>query len=351
MQYSTHIPKILEASEGALAKLPSILVDQKLNNIAIFLGDGILDLLGDSLLEPIRSEPRINVVLCDTYEELEICKLTAHAYSMPKEIQAIIGIGGGKAIDCAKYTAFLNGLPFFSVPTSISNDGFSSSGSSLLLEGKRVSVKSTMPYGIIADLNILKSAPEKFYFSGIGDIVSKVTAGYDWEREELLGLTQVNHFASMLAKKSVNSVVRLPFSYITEPLFIKEVVDSLIMSGVSMEIAGSSAPASGSEHLISHALDSILDKPCLHGIQVGMATYIMSIVQEHREARVEAFLSATGFFEFSKNCGLKKADFVKAIELAPQIKPERGTYIHDENYRIKAIEVVQTNEILNKILV
>ena len=67
------------------------------------------------------------------------------------------------------------------------------------------------------------------------------------------------------------------------------------MSGIANEIAGSSAPTSGSEHLISHALDKILEHPQLHGIQVGIATYIMSVVQNHRYVRVCTVLKRTGF--------------------------------------------------------
>ncbi len=122
------------------------------------------------------------------------------------------------------------------------------------------------------------------------------------------------------------------------------------MSGVAMEIAGSSAPASGSEHLISHALDQILEKPCLHGIQVGLATYIMSIVQEHRETRVEVFLRDTGFFEFAKQFELKKSDFIKGIQLAPGIKPNRRTTLHDPIGVEKGIWVIENNAILASIL-
>ena len=73
----------------------------------------------------------------------------------------------------------------------------------------------------------------------------------------------------MIAKKAVNSFVRTPFTSIQDDLFLKELLDSLAMSGIANEIAGSSAPTSGSEHLISHALDKMLEHPQLHGIQEG----------------------------------------------------------------------------------
>ena len=94
-----------------------------------------------------------------------------------------------------------------------------------------------------------------------------------------------------------------------DELFLKELVDSLAMSGIANEIAGSSAPTSGSEHLISHALDKILEHPQLHGIQVGIATYIMSVVQNHRYVRVCTVLKRTGLFRLCGHSWHEKAGF------------------------------------------
>ena len=350
MESKINIPKILETEEGSTGKIGEILHQHHFSQVACFMGKGLYELFGKSIVDAIKKERGIELLVCEEYEEMDVHALLSKAYSLPKAIDCIVGIGGGKAIDCSKYMAFLMKRPFISVPTSISNDGFVSANCSLMVDGKRTSINTAMPYGIIADLAILKSAPERFYYSGIGDIISKITAVYDWEREDRLVPGTLNHFAAMMSKKSVNSVVRLPFTYIREELFIKEVVDSLIMSGIAMEMAGSSAPASGSEHQISHALDKVLDKPLLHGIQVGMATYLMSLVQEHREKRVRDFLKATGFFDFAKSCGLRKDDLIKAIELAPAIKPNRQTYINDDLFREQAIAWLSKDEILMDIL-
>ena len=72
--------------------------------------------------------------------------------------------------------SFLKKLPFISIPTSTSNDGFSSPGASLLVNGRRMSLPAKTPYGIIIDIDVIKGAPEKFIFSGIGDLVSNITA-------------------------------------------------------------------------------------------------------------------------------------------------------------------------------
>ena len=81
-----------------------------------------------------------------------------------------------------------------------------------------------MAYGIIVDTDVIKSAPEKFLYSGIGDMVSKITSLYDWQFEAEHGAAQVNDFAMMIAKKAVNSFVRTPFETIHDRLFLKELL-------------------------------------------------------------------------------------------------------------------------------
>jgi glycerol-1-phosphate dehydrogenase [NAD(P)+] len=207
-----------------------------------------------------------------------------------------------------------------------------------------------MAYGILVDTDVIKSAPVRFLYSGVGDMVAKIQSTYDWQHEEDLGYDEVNDFAFMVAKKAVNSFVRTPFESIEEDLFLKELLDSLAMSGVANEIAGSSAPTSGSEHLISHALDSFLERPQLHGVQVGIATYIMCKILDHRWKRVDTIFTKTGFWDYCATLELKAEDFAKAIDMAPSIKPHRHTYLHEEKYREMAKALLTTDDKLKDIL-
>ena len=220
------------------------------------------------------------------------------------------------------------------MPTSASSDGFSSASASLLVNGRRTSVPAKLAYGIIADTDVIKSAPEKFLYSGIGDLVSKITALYDWVFEDEHGYAVLNDFAMMIAKKAVNSFVRTPFESIKDDLFLRELLGS---------------PASGSEHLISHALDKTLEHPQLHGIQVGIATYIMSKVQDHRYIRVNKIFEDTGFWDYVSTLGLKREDYARAIDIAPSIKPHRHTYLHEKKYRELAKKVLYEDEVLKKV--
>ena len=101
--------------------------------------------------------------------------------------------------------------------------------------------------------------------------------------------------------------------------------------------------------MISHALDKLLEHPQLHGIQVGVATYLMSRVQDHRYKRVNTIFTDTGFWDYVKTLELKREDFVAAIDLAPAMKPHRHTYLHEERYRDFAKKLLYEDPVLNQI--
>ena len=101
---------------------------------------------------------------------------------LPPKLSAIVGLGGGKALDMAKYLAFLARLPYYAVPTSLSNDGFCSPQSSLTIKGRRRSLAAApAPRGVVVDVDVCLSAPRILWLSGVGDLASKLTAVFDWK--------------------------------------------------------------------------------------------------------------------------------------------------------------------------
>ena len=342
------IPSVLKVGKGTLTELGSCIREGGMDKAVIYFGNGLIDLFGTQVMDSLKNA-EVSVLEYRELDSIHIEDLVELAFSIDNKAQVIVGIGGGKVIDGAKYAAYLRKLPFISVPTSSSSDGFSSASASLLVNRRRMSVPARMAYGIIADTEIIKSAPEKFLYSGIGDMVSKITALYDWDYESRKGCSRIDDFAVMIAKKAVNSFVRTPFQDIHEDLFLKELLDSLAMSGIANEIAGSSAPTSGSEHLISHALDKMLEQPQLHGVQVGIATYLMSRVQNHRYKRINTVFESTGFWDYAGSLDLNRNDYEQAIDMAPSIKPFRHTYLHEEKYRCLAKQLLAEDEILKKV--
>nr|WP_318680341.1 iron-containing alcohol dehydrogenase family protein [uncultured Treponema sp.] len=342
------IPALLKIESGVISKIGSYLKNAGFDSIVLLLGNGLTAMFGDKVFSSLKTAG-VEILYSQEMDTVEFNEVTKLGFSLPKKTQAVIGMGGGKVIDAAKYIGFILKIPFISIPTSSSSDGFSSSSSSLIIDGHRKSVPAKMPYGILVDTEVIKSAPVKFLYSGIGDMLSKISSTYDWLYEAESGWDELNDCAYMMAKKAVNSFARTPFESVKDELFLKELLDSLAMSGIANEIAGSSLPTSGSEHMISHALDSFLDHPELHGIQVGLATYIMCKIEDHRWKRVETIYSKTGFWTYCESLGLKRIDYEKAIDLAPSMKPGRHTYIQEEKYRERAKVLLKEDEHLKKI--
>ncbi|QOR64978.1 iron-containing alcohol dehydrogenase family protein [Cytobacillus suaedae] len=340
-----HIPAILEIGSGILTRIDQILKKHPFTSAVILFDDYSYTSLKQQIEHNLSTLKLKCVKLSDS---LDIHDLVTLGFSLDR-YDVVISIGGGTVVDYGKYIAFLRRSPFISIPTAPSNDGFASSNCSLHIEGKKTTVPAKVPYGIIVDLDIIRNAPERFLLAGIGDLMSNITALYDWDFEQKHEVSTVNAFAYMLSKKAVNSFIRTPMEDIKNELLLKELVSSLTMGGISTVISGNSSPISGSEHLISHSLDIISSRPQMHGIQVGIATYIMSHVQEHRSMRMEKVFTRTGFFDYVKTLGLKKEEFCEAIIMSPSIKPDRYTYIHEERYREKAIKIVNEDSILQEI--
>jgi len=353
MRVSSHrisIPSLLEIGTGTLANIGKMLKRDGIINVVLVFGEDIRNLFGGTIINSLN-ENSINILNMFDNNNIDIENVTRISFQVPSRTQAVIGVGGGKALDTAKYMSFLNNVQFISVPTSASNDGFASSTCSFFINGKRKSIPAKMPYGIIVDIDVIKSSPEKFIYSGIGDLISKITSLYDWEFEEANGVSVIDGFAATIARKSVNSFIRMECTNIRSEAFLEELVESLIMSGVSVEIAGNSAPASGSEHLISHALDESLDCPQLHGVQVGIGTYIMSVVQKNKHQRIQTIFKETGFADYAKGLEMRAEDFKRAIDIAPSIKPDRLTCLHIPENRELAKRVIDQDEFLKNILV
>lgn len=342
---SVPIPAILEISNGVAFRLESILKKHHFLNAVIIFDNFTYDTYKKDVEASIQSI-EIDTIMLPA--NLEIQDLIKKAFAMPR-YDVVIAMGGGSIVDYGKYIAYSRRSPFISIPTSASNDGFASSNCSIHVNGKKTTVPAKVPYGILADLTIIENAPYRFILAGIGDLMSNITAIYDWEYEERHDVSHVNAFASMLSKKAVNSFIRTPMTDIRSPLFLKELISSATMGGISTAISGNSAPISGSEHLISHALDKISKEPQMHGIQVGVATYIIALVQEHRVDRMRKVFQRTGFFDYVKTLGLIKQEYIEAINIAPSIKPNRYTFIHDQVNQTKAIQLLDEDPILKEL--
>lgn len=323
-----NVPRLVRIKPDALQRLGLYLARPCLTPVALFHSEGLLQSIVDVALQSLRVHGITSAVLLEV-REASIEEALRLLGAVPPSCRALIGVGGGKALDVAKFTASLAGLPYFAVPTSLSSDGFCSPQASLTLEGKRRSLPTGLPYAVVVDLAVCQRAPLMLWHSGVGDLSSKFTAVWDWKLAFHRRGVPVNDLAALMSDASV-------FQFMANPVLdgqgIRLLATALMLNGVAMEIAGSSRPASGSEHLISHALDITGARPRLHGLQTGTAAYLISGVQggSHHE-RIGELFARTGFWESVRNQPFSKEEWRIATERAPSVKEDFYTILTDRD--------------------
>lgn len=310
------IPTLVRIKEGALDRLGHYLQRCGHQHVAILSSQGLPTAITGRVLRSLsdQSLPAPHWVEIDSHGIEDAAQCFAE---IPKGVTAIVGLGGGKALDVGKYVAFLGRVPYFAVPTSLSNDGFCSPQSSLTMRGRRRSLPAAVPYGVVVDTGVCREAPRILTLSGIGDLVSKFTAVRDWKLAFHATGEVVNDFAGLISDGSI-------YAFLNHPRFdatgFQLLATSLLLNGVAMEICGSSRPASGSEHLISHALDALSARPRLHGLQVGVATYLCSLLQRKNSDTVAQLFDSTGFWKAIAEDPFSRREWMDAVRSAPSIK-------------------------------
>lgn len=317
------VPEVVRVKPGALDRVAIYLDRAGLRAPLVLVSDGLREDLVRRAVEPMSARA-ITPRAVESVRDASFEAASALFASATATCDCVVGIGGGKALDVAKYTAFLAGRPYFAVPTSLSNDGFCSPQSSLTLAGRRRSMPAAMPYGVVVDTAVCLDAPRILWLSGVGDLVAKITAIADWKLAFHERGTPVNDFAALLSDATV-------FQFLAAPHFDAEgmrlLATALMLNGIAMEVCGSSRPASGSEHLISHAFDAVSARPRLHGLQVGVATYLCSLLHGRSSARIADAFTTTGFWDAIAADPIPHHEWIEACRRAPSVKENFHTVL------------------------
>jgi len=319
-----HLPRIVAIGHNKIYDIVDVCNELKLcGNALIICGPNTLDVAGilvKDLLEDNNIQSEIKTVDEASIEEVNNVKKIA------KEINAnfLIGVGGGKSIDIAKISSFELGKPFISIPTSASHDGIASSRSSLSREGEHVSIEANAPLAIIADTEIIYKAPYRLLAAGCGDLISNFTAVKDWQLANKLKNVEYSSYAAALSHMAAEIIVESASvikQRLEESAWI--VMKGLVSSSVAMSIAGSSYPASGSEHKFSHMLDKIAPKPALHGEQCGMGSIMMMYLHGGNWKLIRDALKTIGCPVSATEIEIDIEYIIDALINAHKIRPER----------------------------
>ena len=242
-----------------------------------------------------------------------------------QDIKVIVGFGGGRVLDMAKYAAFISKAVYICLPTTLSNDSLASPFSVLGTEGRsRKTLPCKIPAAIIVDTDMIVNAPIGQTLSGIGDTLAKHTALYDWKLACQAAGTHMDDFAYAIGRMSFDSVYHCDEKNIKSNVFIRILSRSLVMGGLAMEIAGSSRPCSGSEHLFSHALEEYYpDIRVSHGIGVALGSIGACMFQGRDESRLLEVMKTFGIDTNPASYGITKDIFADVWSKASGTRPGR----------------------------
>ena len=186
-----------------------------------------------------------------------------------------VACGSGSISDITRYAAAKAGIPFVSYPTAASFDGFVSSVAAMTIDGRKATLPSKAPVALFADPAVFSSAPLRLTLSGVGDILGKYISLFDWRAAQCLMDEVLDDKLTDLINRAIDKVLALDPD---DPGFAEAVMEGLVMTGMTIQYHGSSRPASGAEHHLSHLWEMhCMSEPtdALHGEKVGVSTLIV----------------------------------------------------------------------------
>ncbi len=342
-------PLTIDVRRGAIASLGSVLSDRRIaaeGRIAVAVGPGQGEQIAADLDMPDCEVFQVQGGSVDTATELGK-KLRSGAY------EAVAGIGGGKTIDVTKYAASMAGVPMVAVATNLAHDGICSPTASLEHESGKGTYGVSMPIAVVIDVDYVRAAPQRLVRSGVGDVVSNLSAIADWE---LAGREQgepVDGMAVTFARVAAEAVLYRPDSVESDE-FLTVLAEALVLSGMAMSVAGSSRPASGGCHEILHAVTHLFPGVSNHGELAGIGALFAYFLrtrhlgEDGRRMRdIRACLVRHGLPLTPGDVGLDEEKFARAVAHAPATRPGRYTVLEhlslsEDEIRRSVGEYVQT---------
>ncbi|MGB9720749.1 MAG: iron-containing alcohol dehydrogenase [bacterium] len=342
-------PAFIVQGQGIINDIYTILSEQNVHfkKVLFLCDEKTYKIGGRKIIESLKAKNISVIKKVINKSDEKTVKLIEKTIKKQK-FDLVIGFGGGKILDVAKLSAGNNDLRFISIPTILSNDGISSPVSVITdKNGIPVSNLTNPPYGIIIDYNIIKKAPIRHLRAGVGDLVSNLSAVFDCRLAQKRKKENIDPGILKLSEIGAKRLLKMRIKNIKSKKFLECLCDGLLKSGLAMCLVGSSRPASGSEHKISHSMDYLFPgRNTLHGEQVGIATLFTMALQKNSHLKaVKRLYRNIGFpchISYLKIC---PDDFIKIIMYAKKIRPWRHTILEEKKLTPK--EIKEKIKILN----
>lgn len=268
-----------------------LVADETTWDVAGAAVQALLEARGIALASPLvlparpRLKPRVSS------SEAIARKLAAHELTP-------LAVGSGVISDLVKHAASMAGKPYVCMATAASMDGYAASGAALLdEEGFKRTLACAPPVAVLADLDVLGTAPARMTAWGYGDLAGKTVAGADWLLADALGVEPLNRRPFDMVQAHLHEWLGAPERLaIQEPKALGDLLSGLLVSGFAMQAHGNSRPASGSDHQFSHLWEMedlrVDGEPAAHGACVGVGCVAMLAMYEWLREQGDAALAA-----------------------------------------------------------
>ncbi|MHA2502962.1 MAG: NAD(P)-dependent glycerol-1-phosphate dehydrogenase [Candidatus Kariarchaeaceae archaeon] len=342
------MPRIIDVRPGAINHLEDTLKRLNLEGNGLMIaGKTTVEVAGKQIISILEDKNyNIDTMLIGD----ATVSVGKEAIEKIAEVDAdfVLAVGGGTKIDVAKYASFNSNIPFISIPTVASHDGIASSRASLKGMDTKHSFEAHSPLAVVGDVLIVSQAPKQYMISGCADVISNKTAVLDWQLSNRLTGEHVSQYAITLSLLIANTIIEQRKIIKTDLLEgTNTVLKGLMTSSISMCIAGSSRPASGAEHMISHRLDHLIEKPALHGMQCGVASIVTMFLHGGDWKEIRDTLHEVGAPIRADEIGVDRDQMIEAVISGQDIRPERFTILSNGITKKAAVHALTVTGIID----
>ncbi len=281
--------RCLEIGEGVLAATPRLFREHFGERPAVVVADAnTFAAAGQAVQTALQTghHPVLRPFVFrqpDLYAEYErVAELEA---SLHQHEAIPVAVGSGTINDLTKLAAHQAGRPDMCVATAASMDGYAAFGASITRGGSKQTFPCPAPAAVVADLGVIAAAPAEMNAWGYADLLAKVPAGADWILADALGVEPTNPEAwTMVQGRLADALAEPDGVRACRPTALRRLVEGLMLSGLAMQVARSSRPASGAEHQFSHLWDmqrhTHHGRAPSHGLKVGIGTLAVTALYE-----------------------------------------------------------------------
>lgn len=239
-------------------------------------------------------------------------------------MNAVIGLGGGQAIDVAKYLAWRLGIELFQLPTALSVNAPFSHRAGVRERGVVRYVGWALPQGVWLDWDIIRSAPPLFNRCGAGDILCYHTAHWDWRYAASKGRCEERWpydpalvEAAAAAKQQVIDAAEDIRELTDEG--IRALAGALKWGGAAFGYDGwNPRHIEGSEHFLFYSLEAVTGRKFIHGQAVALGILVMSALQDNEPEEIRSVIDRIGIPYRPSDMGITWADVASALKRLPQ---------------------------------